>query len=83
MVKSTHTAEPNIIDVLEVLGHVPPSGLGLLLRADKHHHRNQLKGDGPLITAFGRKRSIEEAAKILGTTVSRIKRVLKVAKNQP
>ena len=72
MVKSTHTAEPNIIDVLEVLGLVPPSRLGLLLRADKHHHRNQLKGDGPLIAAFGRKRSLEEAATILGLSLIHI-----------
>ena len=41
MGKSTQTkAVPNILDVLEVLGLVPPSKLGLLLRRDKHNHRN-------------------------------------------
>ena len=41
MVKSTQTiAVPNILDVLEVLGLVPPSTLELLLRPDKHNHRN-------------------------------------------
>ena len=84
MVKSINTkAGPNILEVLEVLGLVPPSRLGLLLCTDRHQHRNQLKRDGPLIPPSNRRRSLEEAAKILRTTVSRIKRLLRVARNQP
>ena len=30
---------PNIMDVLEVLGLIPPTSLGQLLLPDKHHQR--------------------------------------------
>ena len=37
MVKNTkNNKEPNIEDILEVLGLIPPSKLGLLLRPNKH-----------------------------------------------
>ena len=84
MVKLVHTQDgPNIMDVLEVLGLVPPTRLGQLLLADKHNHRRQLKSSLPLHTVPTRKRSLAEAAKILKTTVGKIKRILKVAKSQP
>ena len=84
MVKSFHTTKdgPNILDVLEVLGLVPPTRLGQLLLADKHHHRHQLRSQHPLHPSGG-KRSLAEAASILRTTVGRIKRILLVAKTAP
>ena len=72
---------PNVMDVLEVLGLVPPTALGQLLLPDKHHHRPQLRGETPAHPT--RRRSLEEAAKILKTTVSRIKRILRIAKTAP
>ena len=67
------------MDVLEVLGLIPPSNLGLLLLPDKHQHRHLLNGGTPPAPVT-RRRSLEEAAKILKTTVSKIRRVLLVAK---
>ena len=80
-VKPTSTGS-HILDVLEVLGLVPPSQLGSLLLSDKHNHRPQLRS-GALTHGAGRKRSLEEAAVILKTTVHKVRRVLKVAKLNP
>ena len=73
MVKATQAETgPNILDVLEVLGLIPPSRLGQLLLPDKHHQRRYLSGRAPHPTV-GRRRSLEETAKILRTTVSKIR----------
>ena len=74
---------PNVMDVLEVLGLVPPTALGQLLLLNKHRRRPQLRSETPVHQAQGRKRSLEEAAKILKTTVSRIKRIIRIAKTAP
>ena len=74
---------PRIQDVLEVLGLIPPTPLGLLLLPDRHHHRHQLRGDASYVNQTGRKRSIADAARILRTTVSKIRRILATAQNDP
>ena len=43
----TNTLEPNLQDILELLGLVPPSELGSLLRTNKHHQRPQLYSETP------------------------------------
>ena len=45
MVKTLAKAGPNILDILEVIGLVPPTRLGRLLLADKHHNRVQLRSE--------------------------------------
>ena len=79
MVKSNHNKMPALQDVLEVLGLIPASGLGQLLLADKHNHRPQLSHLGVGPRAPKRKRSLAEAATILRTSTSCIRRILKVA----
>ena len=80
MVKATPAQTgPHILTVLEVLGLIPPSNLGLLLLPNKLHQRHHLSGRAPH-APVGRRRSLEEAAKILRTTVSKIRRLLKIAR---
>ena len=73
MVKQVQdTAGPNIMDILELLGHVEPTKLGQLLLKDKNCQRPHL---GRLAPFAGRKRAkmtLVEVARILKCPVSRI-----------
>ena len=85
MVKKTkESVGPNIVDVLELLGLIPPTELGKLLFANKHCQRPQLSKEAVIKAAPNSKpMTLEEAARILKCPVNRIKKILKAVKAEP
>ena len=76
MVKQLNIKVPTLQDIFEVMGWIPRSRLGALLIQDRNRQRPYLMSGRPPKAAV----SIKDAAKILKTSASIIRRILKIAR---